>query len=240
MPLLATMLPPAQAAIADEETRPEPDQSQEHIPTPLRSTTSDQIPPVFEQGHTLDPIIASFSGAHESDPDLFTSINVEDETLGGSFHTTPPRSTQVPLVGPTSGGDEDLATLTALSSLVSELVQKVSTLESELKAHKLLFTDIVPKLVKKVKALEVNALGACFKTIQSFLKSRLFPGDLDQRTLPAEQRKPLPTVDQLRNAFNNIHLIEWKRLVSCRGQHKSELFQATTEQMILQNNTLFP
>ncbi|GJV66263.1 putative ribonuclease H-like domain-containing protein [Tanacetum coccineum] len=79
----------AQAAIADEgtgeaapdvpqtiletiqETRPEPDQSQEHLPTPPRPTTSDQIPPVFEQGHTLDPNIASFSGAHESDPDLF-------------------------------------------------------------------------------------------------------------------------------------------------------------------------
>ncbi|GJX22653.1 ribonuclease H-like domain-containing protein [Tanacetum coccineum] len=44
--------------------------------------------------------------------------------LGGSFHTTPPRSTQVPPVGPTLGGAEDLATLTALSSLVSELVQK--------------------------------------------------------------------------------------------------------------------
>ncbi|GJV85559.1 hypothetical protein Tco_1525457, partial [Tanacetum coccineum] len=152
---------PAQAAIADEgtgeatpdvpqtipktiqETRPEPDQSQEHLPTPPRPTTSDRIPPVFEQGHT-------------SDPNLFTSTNVEDETLGGSFHTTPPRSTQVPPVGPTSGGAEDLATLTALSYLVSELVQKVSTLESELKAHKLLFTDVVPKLVKKVKALEVK------------------------------------------------------------------------------------
>ncbi|GJT35621.1 hypothetical protein Tco_0926040 [Tanacetum coccineum] len=66
MPLLAAMLPPAQAAIADEgtwedapdvpqtipetiqETRPEPDQSQEHIPTPPIPTTSDQIPPVFE------------------------------------------------------------------------------------------------------------------------------------------------------------------------------------------------
>ncbi|GJR60928.1 hypothetical protein Tco_1503090 [Tanacetum coccineum] len=105
-----------------QETRPEPDQSQEHIPTPPRPTTSDQIPPVFEQGHTSDPNIASFSGAHESDPDLFTSTNVEDETLGGSFHTTPPRSTQVPPVGPTLGGAEDLATLTALSSLVSELV----------------------------------------------------------------------------------------------------------------------
>ncbi|GKB58885.1 ribonuclease H-like domain-containing protein [Tanacetum coccineum] len=113
MPLLAAMLPPAQAAIADE-------------------------------------------GANESDPDLFTSTNVEDETLGGSFHTTPPRSTPVPPVGPTSGGAEDLATLTALSYLVSELVHKVSTLESELKTHKLLFKDVVGQLVKKVKALELN------------------------------------------------------------------------------------
>ncbi|GJZ67995.1 hypothetical protein Tco_0631235 [Tanacetum coccineum] len=185
MPLLAAMLPPAQAAIADEgtgeaapdvpqtipetiqETRPEPDQSQEHIPTPPRPTTSDQIPPVFEQGHTSDPNIASFSGAHESDPDLFTSTNVEDETLGGSFHTTPPRSTQVPPVGPTSGGAEDLATLTALSSLVSELVQKVSTLESELKAHKLLFKDVVGKLVKKVKALELKLKTRSRKVVMS-------------------------------------------------------------------------
>ncbi|GJT45780.1 hypothetical protein Tco_0954495, partial [Tanacetum coccineum] len=148
MPLLDAMLPPAQAAIADEgigeaapdvpqtipktiqETRPEPDQSHEHLPTPPRPTTSDQIPLVFDQGHTLDPNIASFSGAYVSDPDLFTSTNVEDETLGGSFHTTLPRSTQVP--------------------------PKVSTLESELKAHKLLFKDVVPTLVKKVKALEVK------------------------------------------------------------------------------------
>ncbi|GJU37429.1 hypothetical protein Tco_1185783 [Tanacetum coccineum] len=139
-----------------QETRPEPDQSQEHIPTPPRPTTSDQIPPVFEQGHTSDPNIAAFSGAHKSDPDLFTSTNVEDEKLGGSYHTTPPRSTPVPPVGPTSRGAKDLATLTALSSLVSKLVQKVSTLESELKAHKLLFKNVVGQLVKKVKALELK------------------------------------------------------------------------------------
>ncbi|GJY91394.1 hypothetical protein Tco_0506590 [Tanacetum coccineum] len=174
MPLLDAMLPPAQAAIADEglgeaapdvpqtiletihETRPEPDQSHAHLPTPPRPTTSAQIPPVFDQGHTSDPNIDSFSGAHASDPDLFTSTTVEDEPLGGSFQTTPPRSTPVPPVGPTSGGAEDLATLTALSSLVSELVQKVSILETDLKAHKLLFKDVVPKLVKRVKALEVK------------------------------------------------------------------------------------
>ncbi|GJZ01196.1 hypothetical protein Tco_0519157 [Tanacetum coccineum] len=150
MPLLAAMLPPAQAAIADEgtgeaapdvpqtipetiqETRPEPDQSQEQIPTPPRPTTSDHIPLVFEQGHTSDPNIASFSGANESDPDFFTSTNVEEETLGGSFHTTPP-----------------------------------STLESELKAHKLLFKDVVGQLVKKVKALELNLKTRSRKVVMS-------------------------------------------------------------------------
>ncbi|GJR81473.1 anticodon-binding aminoacyl-tRNA synthetase, class 1a [Tanacetum coccineum] len=94
MPLLVAMLPPAQAAIADE-------------------------------------------GAHELIfLTFFTSINVEDETLGGSFYTTPPRSTLVPPVGPTSRGAEDLATLTALSFLVSELVQKkVKALELKLKTR---------------------------------------------------------------------------------------------------------
>ncbi|GKG53613.1 hypothetical protein Tco_0555013, partial [Tanacetum coccineum] len=38
--------------------------------------------------------------------------NVEDEPLGGSFHASPPRSTQAPPVGHTSGGVEDLITLT--------------------------------------------------------------------------------------------------------------------------------
>ncbi|GKB97900.1 hypothetical protein Tco_0984037, partial [Tanacetum coccineum] len=151
----------------DQETRSEPDLSQEHLPTPPRTATTDQIPLVFEQGHTSDSNIASFSGAHESDPDLFTSTNVEDETLGGSFHTTPPMSTQVPPEGPTSGGAEDLATLTALSSLVSELVHKVSTLESELQAHKLLFKEVVGTLVKKVKDLELKLNTRSRKVVMS-------------------------------------------------------------------------
>ncbi|GJZ60779.1 hypothetical protein Tco_0616595 [Tanacetum coccineum] len=124
MLLLAAMLPPAQAAIAD-------------------------------------------NGTHKSDPELFTSTNVEDDTLGGSFHTTPPRSTPVPPEGPTSGGAEDLATLTALSSLVSKLVQKVSILESELMAHKLLFKDVVGQLVKKVKDLELKLKTRSRKVVMS-------------------------------------------------------------------------
>ncbi|GJS02136.1 hypothetical protein Tco_0318644 [Tanacetum coccineum] len=165
MPLLGTMLPPAQAAIAGEssgeaapsnpqtvpETIIEPDHSHDQESTPPRPTTTTSSSPMTKQGPSSDPNIASSSRPHESAPDLFTSTNVEDETMGGSFHTSPPRSTQAPPKGTTSGGAEDLDKLTALSSLVSTLVQKVNTQESELTAHKLLFKEVVGKLVKKVK-----------------------------------------------------------------------------------------
>ncbi|GKG44692.1 hypothetical protein Tco_0486130, partial [Tanacetum coccineum] len=45
---------------------PEPDQPQDHLSTPPRQQTSDPID------------------------------KVEDEPLGGSFHASPPRSTQAP------------------------------------------------------------------------------------------------------------------------------------------------
>ncbi|GKF34268.1 hypothetical protein Tco_0107468 [Tanacetum coccineum] len=79
--------------------------------------------------------------------------------MGGSFQTSPPRSTQAPPVGTTSGGVEDLDKLTALSSLVSTLVQKVNTQESELNTHKLMFKEVVGKLAKKVKLLEDKLKG---------------------------------------------------------------------------------
>ncbi|GKD36310.1 hypothetical protein Tco_1251819 [Tanacetum coccineum] len=107
MPLLAAMLSQAQAGegagVAAQavpppipetipETRPEPDQPQDHLSTPPRQQTSDPIAPVFEHGQSSDPNIASFSRAHETDDEPFTSTNVEDEPLGGSFHASPPRS----------------------------------------------------------------------------------------------------------------------------------------------------
>ncbi|GKC45111.1 hypothetical protein Tco_1062833 [Tanacetum coccineum] len=142
MPLLAIMLPPARATITGEslgeaapsnpqtvpETITEPDHSHDHESTPPRPTTTTSSGPVNEQGPSSDPNIASSSRLHESAPDLFTSTNVEDETMGGSFHTSPPRSTQAP--------------------------PAVNTQESEFKAHKLLLNEVVGKLLKKVKLLE--------------------------------------------------------------------------------------
>ncbi|GJX68072.1 hypothetical protein Tco_0303799 [Tanacetum coccineum] len=110
------------------EPMPAPAQPQDHLSTPPRQQTSDP----------------------------FTSTNVEDEPLGGSFHASPPRSTQAPPTGHTSGGVEDLITLTVVSSVVSTLVQKVTSLETKLKDTKKLFKDVVGKLVRKVKAMEVK------------------------------------------------------------------------------------
>ncbi|GJX18461.1 putative ribonuclease H-like domain-containing protein [Tanacetum coccineum] len=65
-----------------------------------------------------------------------------------------PLSTAAPPEGTTSGGAEDLLNLTALYTLVSEQGKKIGSLESELQAHKLLFKDVMGKLVKRVKFLE--------------------------------------------------------------------------------------
>ncbi|GJZ62324.1 putative ribonuclease H-like domain-containing protein, partial [Tanacetum coccineum] len=96
------LLPPTQAAIAGEssgeaapsnpqtvpETITEPDHSHDHESTPPRPTTFTSGASVNESGPSSDPNIAS--------PDQFTSTNVEDEIMGGSFQTSPPRSTQAP------------------------------------------------------------------------------------------------------------------------------------------------
>nr|GEY77473.1 hypothetical protein [Tanacetum cinerariifolium] len=69
-----------------------------------------------------------------------------DAPMRGDFHTSPPRSSHAPPAGQPSGGEEDPITLTALSSVVSNLVQKVHSLESELQSHKKLFKDVVGNL----------------------------------------------------------------------------------------------
>ncbi|GKE42512.1 hypothetical protein Tco_1469796 [Tanacetum coccineum] len=171
MPLVAAMLPPPQAAIAagisgeaappnpqtDHETVTDPvhltASSHDHGPTsprPTPTTPAAQMnkpvskPPspiptspraqVSQQGPSSDPHVASSSKENDSHP--------------------VPRSTAAPPDGTTSGGAEDLFTLTALYTLVSEQGKRIGCLESELQAHKLLFKDVMGKLVKRVKFLE--------------------------------------------------------------------------------------
>ncbi|GJT07632.1 hypothetical protein Tco_0842094 [Tanacetum coccineum] len=175
MPLLGTMLPPAQAAIAGEslgeaapsnpqtvpKTITEPAHSHDHESTPPGPTTTTTSASVHEQGPSSDPNIASSSRPHEFSPDPFTSTNVEDETMGGSFYTSPPRSTQAPPEGTSSGGAEDLDKLTA---------KKVKLLEDKLKGRKRKFvmtdsdkeedaTPYVDPLIKLAKAAAAAASG---------------------------------------------------------------------------------
>nr|GEU85792.1 synaptobrevin, longin-like domain protein [Tanacetum cinerariifolium] len=82
-----------------------------------------------EHGQSSDPHTASFSQAHETDAGPFTTV--EDTPMGGDFHTSPLRSSHAPHAGQPSR-------------------------ESELQAYKKLFKDVVGKLVKKVKTLEVK------------------------------------------------------------------------------------
>nr|GEV26805.1 JmjC domain-containing protein [Tanacetum cinerariifolium] len=153
LPLLPAMILQAQAGggaeVAEQAVphlMPSPDHSPAPLPTPSRPQTSDPVALVLEQDHSSDP--------HE--PAAGPFLSREDTPLGGDFHTSPPRSFHAPSVGQPSGGAEDPITLTALSSVVLTLVQKVHSLEAELHDHTKLFKDVVGKLVKKDKTLEVK------------------------------------------------------------------------------------
>ncbi|GJS05548.1 hypothetical protein Tco_0322056 [Tanacetum coccineum] len=169
MPLVASMLAPAQPAIAGEssgeaepsvppnvpKTVTETVHSHEQVSTPPRPAPTNTDAQVNEQGPFSDPNFESTSTqAHDSIPDPDPSTNVEDESLGGTFFATPPRSNAAPPKGTTSKGAADPINLTALCTLVCEQGKKIKNLESELQAHKLLFKEVMGKLVKRVKFLE--------------------------------------------------------------------------------------
>nr|GEY74565.1 hypothetical protein [Tanacetum cinerariifolium] len=157
MPLLLAMLLQAQAGEgaevdAQDITYPvsAPDQSPAHLHTPSRPQSSDPVAPVLEHDHISDQ--------HETDAGSF--LTREDAPLGGNFHTSPTRSSHAPPTGQPSGGAEDPITLTALSSIVSTLVQKVHSLEAELHDHKKLFKDVVGNLCAPTAVPPGVPLGA--------------------------------------------------------------------------------
>ncbi|GJU82506.1 hypothetical protein Tco_1284871 [Tanacetum coccineum] len=140
MPLLAAMLSqagegagvvaPTVPQIIPEpipEPMPETDQPQDHLTSP-------------QDNKLLTLLLQSLS-----------MVKVQTQIL--LFFT---RSTQGSPAGHTSRAAEDPITLTTLSYVVSTLMQKVNSLETKLKAHKKLFKDVVGKLVKQVKAMEVK------------------------------------------------------------------------------------
>nr|GEX73304.1 hypothetical protein [Tanacetum cinerariifolium] len=177
------------AAQAVPQHMPAPDQPQDHLSTPPRKQTSDPHAQVLEHGQCSDPNTVSFSQSHKTAAGPFT--NVKDEPLGGSFNMSLPGSTQAP----PAGDAEDPITLTVLSFVVSILVQKVKSLETELKDHKKLFKDVVGKLVKKVKVMEVK-----LKT----KKRKMVVSDSDQE----EGRKQDVDLDALRALANAVETVD--------------------------------
>nr|GFA70559.1 hypothetical protein [Tanacetum cinerariifolium] len=67
----------------------------------------------------------------------------DDNTGGGSFHESPPRPyPATPTISPTVGVAEEPLTLTSLLALFPTCLQRIATLEAELKATKILHRDI--------------------------------------------------------------------------------------------------
>ncbi|GKD37104.1 hypothetical protein Tco_1257311 [Tanacetum coccineum] len=116
-------------------------------PIPILSSHTDPLPPIIEPTATSSPKEdtnippsdhdqPSSLRLNEPDGERLTSTFIEDETAGGSFHESPPKSHEAtPTIGQPSGLAEDPVTLTSLASLVYMLMQKTKSLESELKVE---------------------------------------------------------------------------------------------------------
>ncbi|GJT52271.1 putative ribonuclease H-like domain-containing protein [Tanacetum coccineum] len=136
MQLLAAMLPQDQvgegAGVATQAVPPPiPEPIPEPVPEPDQPHYHLSTPP---RQQTSDPIAPVFEHCQSLDPNIASFSRVH-ETDNEPFTST-------------NVEDEPLG--------VSTLVQKVNSLETKLTAHKKLFKDVVGKLVKKVKVMEVK------------------------------------------------------------------------------------
>nr|GEV40597.1 putative ribonuclease H-like domain-containing protein [Tanacetum cinerariifolium] len=104
-----------------------------------------------------DPIldIPSSSGPSEPVLETITSLFRDDDTGGGSFHESPPRPhLATPTRSPTVGVAEEPLTLTSLLAMFPTCLQRIATLEVELKATRILHRDTVVLFAKRIKKLE--------------------------------------------------------------------------------------
>nr|GEW70795.1 ribonuclease H-like domain, reverse transcriptase, RNA-dependent DNA polymerase [Tanacetum cinerariifolium] len=137
-------------------THPSPDP----MPSPPRQSSPPPIPfgPAPTSGlvftEPIPDILFSFRPSElvlESIPSPFG----DDDTGGGSFHESPPRLHPATLsLSPTVGVAEEPLTLTYLLALFPTCLQRIATLEAELKATKILHRDTVVLFAKRIKKLE--------------------------------------------------------------------------------------
>nr|GEU80562.1 hypothetical protein [Tanacetum cinerariifolium] len=130
MPLLPAMLLQAQAGEGAEVASQD---VPHHLPTPDQSLPHLTTPSRLQSPDPVAPVLEHDHSSTHPETAAGSFPSTEDAPLGGNFHTSPLRSSHTP---PT--------------------VQKVHSLEAELHDHKKLFKDVMGKLVKKVKSLEVK------------------------------------------------------------------------------------
>nr|GEW33144.1 hypothetical protein [Tanacetum cinerariifolium] len=146
-------LPPPSPVVA-------PHPSPDLMLSPPRQSSPPSIPfgPAPSYGViSCEPIPDIPSSSRPSEPVLetITSPIRGDDTGGGSFHESPPRPTPAtPTSSPTVGVAEEPLTLTSLLALFPTCLQRIATLEAELKATKILHRDNVVLFARRIKKLE--------------------------------------------------------------------------------------
>nr|GEV22126.1 putative ribonuclease H-like domain-containing protein [Tanacetum cinerariifolium] len=170
MPLLAHMLnqgEPAFVQAQQQEVSPPqlspvvaPHPSPDPMPSPPRQSSPPPIPfglaPSSRVASTEPiPDIPSSSRPYELVLETITSPIRDDDTDGGSFHESPPSPPPAtPPRSPTEGVAEEPLTQTSLLALFPTCLQRIATLEAELKATKILHRDTVVLFAKRIKKLE--------------------------------------------------------------------------------------
>nr|GFA32108.1 hypothetical protein [Tanacetum cinerariifolium] len=130
------------------------------MPSPPRQSSPPPIPfgpAPSSRVVSTDPIldIPSSFGPSELVLETITSPFRDDDTGGGSFYESPPRPHPATLTFcPTVGVAEEPLTLTSLLALFPTCLQRIATLEAELKATKILHRDTVVLFSKRIKKLE--------------------------------------------------------------------------------------
>nr|GEV90090.1 hypothetical protein [Tanacetum cinerariifolium] len=170
MPLLAHIINQGEPALIQaqpQEVSPpppspvvEPHPSTDPIPLLPRQSSPSPIP----FGHapssgvaSINPILEILSSSRPTEPVLktITSPIRDDDTGGGFFLERPPSPpSATPTRSPTVGVAEEPLTLNSLLALFPTCLQRIATLEAELKATKILHRDAVVLFAKRNKKLE--------------------------------------------------------------------------------------
>nr|GFB39843.1 putative ribonuclease H-like domain-containing protein [Tanacetum cinerariifolium] len=138
----------------------EPHPLTDPMPSPPRQTSPSPIlfGPAPRSGvASTDPIPEIPSSSKPTKPVLetITSPIRDDDTSGGSFLERPPSPSFATLTrSPTVGVTEEPLTLNSLLALFPTCLQRIATLEAEIKATKILHRDVVVLFAKRIKKLE--------------------------------------------------------------------------------------